>query len=493
MNHELNFITPKMSVFDELERLISAQKPNTDPSQFFASLGSPSVSIAVLDHGEITTQCYSTIGHNVKTRFQACSISKPVSAMAVMKLVEQGRLSLEDKIAPLLPEIIVEHLGPAALVQDITISHILSHTAGLTAWGFPGYVAADHPSPIDVILGTHGVNTTPVKLAGIPGRQWRYSGGGFILLQIAMEKVTSLSFPELMADLVLRPLEMHDSCYGVPEHGTDLAEAYLTGITPSPAQWHYLPEQATAGLWTTPADLLKVIHALQKSFAGGENTFLQKETAKLMLTEINSNQMSLGWVAPKNPGTWFGHTGSNDPGYRCTAMGTADLLGQKNEAFSNAECGIAVMTNSGLGVLPMFTALQTIKFLRGWREAATAQTDMQFVAPLSLPDRKVRGEWREWQGRWSSEYDEWTIDADGDGQPQARWRQTRPVRLLPAAICSEIFQEGESLDLVLDGVGSILRLAWRDGARSIDYMDPLTYKTTKLSRPRSKSLSLDKE
>lgn len=466
MNHEFDLIKPKMSVFDELEKLISAQKPNTDPSQFFALLGSPSVSIAVLDHGEITTQCYSTIGHNVKTQFQACSISKPVSAMAVMKLVEQGRLRPEDKIAPLLPEIVVEHLGPAALVQDITIAHILSHTAGLTAWGFPGYAAADHPSPINVILGTHGVNTTPVKLAGIPGRQWRYSGGGFILLQMALERITSLSFPELMAELVLRPLEMHDSCYGVPENGTDLAEAYLTGITPSPAQWHYLPEQATAGLWTTPADLLKVIHALQKSFAGGENTFLQKETAKLMLTEINSNQMSLGWVAPKKPGTWFGHTGSNDPGYRCTAVGTADLLGQKNEAFSSAECGIAVMTNSGLGVLPMFTALQTIKFLRGWRE---------------------------WQGRWSSEYDEWTIDADGEGQPQARWRQTRPARLLPAAICSEIFQEGESLDLVLDGVGSILRLAWRDGAQSIDYMDPLTYKTTKLSRARSESLSLDKE
>ncbi|ETS72925.1 hypothetical protein PFICI_15317 [Pestalotiopsis fici W106-1] len=471
-----------MTLFDEFENLILSQpQSHTEPSEFFASLGAPSVSIAVLDHGEITTRCYSTVGDGVKTRFQACSISKPISALAVMRLADQGRLSLDDKIAHLLSDKVVNSLGPADLVQEITFAHILSHTAGLNNGGFPGYSDIDHPSATDIVLGKSGVNTTPIKVVGIPGRQWRYSGGGFVLLQIALEKLTSLPFPQIMKELVLQPLGMHDSCYGTPEEEVELAKAYYTGVTQCSVPWHYLPELAAAGLWTTPGDLCKAIYALQQSLAGSENAFLKLDTAKRMLTEVDSNAMSLGWVAPKDPGTYFGHGGSNDPGYRCVAMGIADLLGQKKE-FPNADCGIAVMTNSAFGIEPAYAALQTIKYLKGWREATTVSVSMPFVAPLAVVHREIRGDWKDWMGQWSNGTDVWTIDADSDGQPQARWRERQPIKLLPAAICPEQYPEGESLDLVLNGVGVILRLAWAEGERSIESMDALAYKTTKLSR-----------
>ncbi|KAF3017201.1 hypothetical protein E8E14_012609 [Neopestalotiopsis sp. 37M] len=473
-----------MTLFDELEDLILSQpEQQTDPSKFFASLGAPSVSIAVLDHGKITTRCYSTVGDHVKTRFQACSISKPISALAVMRLADQGRLSLEDKIAPFLPEEIISSLGPAALVQEITFAQILSHTAGLNNWGFPGYSAVDHPSAIDIVLGKHGVNTTPFKVVGIPGRQWQYSGGGFVLLQIALEKLTSVSYPQLMQELVLRPLEMHDSCYGTPEEGVDLSEAYLTGVTKSSIPWHYFPELAAAGLWTTPGDLCKAVLALQRSLIGIENTFLKQETAKGMLTEVESNVMSLGWVAPKDPGTYFGHGGANDPGYRCVVMGIADLLGQHKD-FPNAESGIAIMTNSTYGIESAYTALQTIKYLKGWREASTVSANTPFVAPLAVIKHEVRGKWEEWIGKWSNDTEFWTIEAGIDGQPQAQWRDKPPIKLSPAAICPEQYAEGESLNLVLSGVGAILRLAWREGEKSVDYLDTLSHKTTKLSRTK---------
>ncbi|KAH6649035.1 beta-lactamase [Truncatella angustata] len=473
-----------MSLFNELDKLISSQKnPQVDPNEFFTSLGAPSVSIAVLDHGEISARCYSTIGDGTNTRFQACSISKPVTALAVMRLVDQGRLKLEDKIARFLPQIIVDNLGPAALVQEITIEHILSHTAGLTTSGFIGYSDADHPSPTEVVLGRHPVNSMPVQAVGVPGRQWSYSGGGYSLLQIALENLTSQPFTELMDELVLRPLEMNDSNYGTPGDGVKLAPSYWTGVTPSP-HWHYFPELAAAGLWTTPSDLCKVLHAVQRSLRGSDSSFLKTGTTKRMLTEVESNLMGLGWVAPKDPGTFFGHTGSNDPGYRCIAMGIADLVGQKKD-FLNGECGIVVMTNSSYGTLPAYTALQTINYLKGWRQGAIISQSTWFVTPMKLHNHETRGDWKDWQGRWVEKSDEWTIEADSDGQPQARWREKQPNRLLPAAICSKVFAEGESLDLVLDGVGAMMRLGWRDGERSIDYMDGLTYDVTKLSRAKS--------
>ncbi|KAF7537380.1 hypothetical protein G7054_g3771 [Neopestalotiopsis clavispora] len=408
-----------MTLFDELEDLILSQpEQQTDPSKFFASLGAPSVSIAVLEHGKITTRCYSTVGDHVKTRFQACSISKPISALAVMRLADQGRLSLDDKIAPFLPEEV-----------------------------------------------------------------WQYSGGGFVLLQIALEKLTSIRYPQLMQELVLQPLEMHDSCYGTPEEGVDLSEAYLTGVTKSSVPWHYFPELAAAGLWTTPGDLCKAVLALQRSLIGTENAFLKQETAKGMLTEVDSNVMSLGWVAPKDPGTYFGHGGANDPGYRCVLMGIADLLGQ-HEEFPNAECGIAIMTNSAYGIESAYTALQTIKYLKGWREASTVSANTPFVAPLAVIKHEVRGKWEEWIGKWSNDTESWTIEAGIDGQPQAQWRDKPPIKLLSAAICPEQYAEGESLNMVLSGVGAILRLAWREGEKSVDYLDSLAHKTTNLSKTK---------
>jgi CubicO group peptidase (beta-lactamase class C family) len=470
-----------MSTFRELGEILSAQtEPPSDPSTFLASLGSPSVSIAILDHGEITAHCYSTVGDDTTTRFQACSISKAVTAMGVMRLFDDGLIELDDKIIRYLPKTIVENLGPPALVNQVTIEHCLSHTAGLTASGFPGYASENHPSPDEVVLGKYPVNTERIQVVAVPGRQYSYSGGGYTLLQIVMEKITGKSFVEAMRDIVIEPLGMKSSKYGTPETGHRLATAHWTGFTPSP-HWHYFPEMAAAGLWTTPTDLCKVLHAVQKSLQGLQGAFLKQDTTKRMLTEIGSNFMALGWATTKDPGNYFGHIGSNDPGYRCVAMGIADVAGQRTE-FPNAECGVAVMTNSATGVLPAFTVLQTINYIKGWREGATVSKSMAIVTPMKVPSQVVRGEWRNWLGRWVGNNDEWIIEADGDGQPQARWHGRPPVRMLPAAICSSVLPEGESVDLVFDGLAAMMRLAWRDGKPSVNYIDGLTFAIAELSR-----------
>lgn len=100
-----------MEFLADLESLISSQDTtNESAAEFLAEIGSPSVSIAILDHGSITSKCISTVGGDSETLFQACSISKPITGMAAMRLVQAGKLQLDSKIVQLLPDRIISIL-----------------------------------------------------------------------------------------------------------------------------------------------------------------------------------------------------------------------------------------------------------------------------------------------------------------------------------------------------------------------------------------------
>lgn len=136
-----------MAIFDDVEALILANHPgHENVSAALASIGcSPSMSIATLENGVITSRCYSTVGNDTETLFQAASISKPVNALAVMKLIEQGKFTLDSTVGALLPKELLDILAdgsPASqrpIVEGITVKQLLSHTAGLNVHGFAGY------------------------------------------------------------------------------------------------------------------------------------------------------------------------------------------------------------------------------------------------------------------------------------------------------------------------------------------------------------------
>jgi CubicO group peptidase (beta-lactamase class C family) len=138
-----------------------------------------------------------------------------------------------------------------------------------------------------------------------------YSGGGITVLQLVLETVAGESFPSIVQKFVFEPLGMNRSFYSLPDNETNIAQAYYTGYTACEDRWRSNPEQAAAGLWTTPSEILKVVRALQESLVGNkEGNFLEKEIAQQMLIEV-SDGMALTWYAPKDPGLGFGHPGSN--------------------------------------------------------------------------------------------------------------------------------------------------------------------------------------
>ena len=222
------------------------------------------------------------------TLFQAGSISKPVAAVAAMKLVEEGKLRLDDNINSFLKSWKVPD-NAFTTEKKVTLRRIMSHSAGLTVHGFPGYAAGEPlPTIPQVLDGVKPANTPAVRVNGEPGTIWRYSGGGYTIMQLAMTDVTEKTFPALMTELVLSEAGMNESTYQNPlpsKLSGTAASGYLRDGTAVAGRYHTYPEMAAAGLWTTPSDLARFGIEMQKSREGRSNKILKKTTVEEMLHE----------------------------------------------------------------------------------------------------------------------------------------------------------------------------------------------------------------
>ncbi|HEX6863198.1 MAG TPA: serine hydrolase domain-containing protein, partial [Thermoanaerobaculia bacterium] len=173
----------------------------------------PGVSIAVIQDGRIDW----ARGYGVKeagksdpvtpeTMFQAASISKPIAALAALRLVQEGRLQLDEDVNAKLASWRVPE-NDLTREQKVTLRRLLSHSAGLTVHGFPGYAAdtADAPVPtlVQVLDGAKPANTAPIRVDILPGTQWRYSGGGYTVTQQLLTDVAKKPFPDLLQEKVL--------------------------------------------------------------------------------------------------------------------------------------------------------------------------------------------------------------------------------------------------------------------------------------------------
>jgi CubicO group peptidase (beta-lactamase class C family) len=198
-----------------------------------AELKIPAVSVAVVHNGTLVwAEGFGVRGSDGKpvtkeTLFQAGSISKPVAAMAALRLVQTGKLSLDANINQALTS---WHIPPSTVAPDatVTLRELLTHTAGMTVHGFPGYAAGSPlPTLIQVLDGTKPANTAPIRIEKIPGAEWNYSGGGFTVMQQALVDVTHESFPKLMASTVLGPIGMTHSTYEQPLPPSLMADAAI--------------------------------------------------------------------------------------------------------------------------------------------------------------------------------------------------------------------------------------------------------------------------
>ena len=291
-----------------------------------------------------------------QTLFQAGSISKPVAAMAALRLVQQGKLSLDADINGMLKswKVPASPLAPGAVV---TLRELLSHTSGLGIHGFPGYAAGSPvPTLVQVLNGEPPANTKAVRLEGKPGSQWNYSGGGYTVMQLLVEEVTHQPFASWLHDAVLVPLGMRHSTYGQPlpsSMGADVATPDAADGQPIPGGAHTYPEMAAAGLWSTPSDLARYVMDLQQSIKG-KGHVLDQPMAAQMLT-AGKGEWGLGIGIGGSAGhPYFQHFGVNE-GFESLLFG-----------YRDSGEGVVVMTNAAGGAELAREILRATAVAYGW-------------------------------------------------------------------------------------------------------------------------------
>ena len=242
------------------------------------------ISIAIANRTDLTTYCSGSGRYgqdfpvDPEMLFQAGSVSKPVFALTLLRYVDKGIIDLDADISGVLSDFVD---------TPVTFAALLSHTAGFNVHGFPGYHADRKPLSLEDVLSGRG-NTPKIKQTMPYAQQWCYSGGGTTLAQLAFTRITGMTLQDAFAQEVVAPLGLTRSGYFQPLPEDLAAHAAFGGKLGKQENrrhgYHYYPEHAAAGLWTTPTDLCKIGIALSRSIR--EGGLLNQETAQRMVSPI---------------------------------------------------------------------------------------------------------------------------------------------------------------------------------------------------------------
>ena len=295
----------------------------------------------------------------VDTLFQAGSISKPVAALAALLAVARGNLSLD---APINDYLTGWKLPDNALTRKtpVTLGQLLSHSAGTTVHGFGGYPAGTAlPTVPQILDGAPPANSPAVRVDLAPGTKFRYSGGGFTIMQQALIDRLQRPFPAILRADVLAPLGMDASSYDQPLPAARAAIA-AAGHDPEghviDGKRNVYPEMAAAGLWTTPRDLARFFLALQLARAGRPSPISPAIAAQMTTPRVAiapGADIGLGLFL-SHARHMFGHNGA-DAGFQSFASASFDR-----------GYGVVIMANSDNGHVLFPEIERTIAAEYGW-------------------------------------------------------------------------------------------------------------------------------
>jgi CubicO group peptidase (beta-lactamase class C family) len=304
------------------------------------------------------------------TLFQAGSISKSVTAFAALRLVEQGKLNLDEDVNLKLVSWKVSD-NQFTKNEKVTLRRLLSHTAGMTVPSLGGYKAGEYmPTTVQVLNGEKTSNE-PVRVDRVPGKEFRYSGGGYVVVQQLMMDVMGKSFPVLMHDLVFAPLGMAHSTFVAPLPKSLWPKAAQPYDEPHNG-WYFYSAMAPAGLWTTPSDLCLFAIEVEKAY-GGQSELLSRSLAREMLNYHSDEIYGLGFaLGQRGRAMRFWHSGRNG-GYQSLF-----------EAYPEVGQGSAVMTDGAGGLGLILEIQRAIAEEYGWPDGRMETHTLAQVDPSTL-------------------------------------------------------------------------------------------------------------
>lgn len=420
-----------------------------------AALHVPGASVAVIHDGAIQWARgfgVAAIGGPAVTPdnlFQAGSISKPVTAVAALSLVQEGKLHLDSDVNLALTSWKIPAI-PLTGEAKVTLRELLSHSAGVNVPGFYGYASnALLPTLVATLNGAAPANNPAIVVDVEPGTQYHYSGGGYTIVQQLLIDVSGEPFPRLLQDRVLGPFGMTRSGFLQPlpeDRKSEAVTPYLANGDPVGGGPHIYPELAAAGLWTTPSDLARFAIGVQNAVTGRATQVLSQAMAKEMLTQ-GLGHYGLGPMiggSPERP--YFWHAGVN--------IGFASLM----VCYETGD-GAVIMTNGMRGLELADELMRGIAHEYGWPDFAPVARKLAKVDP-KLFDGYV--------GRYRLAPDViLTISREGDrlfaqtaGQPQ--------IELFPASNRDYFFKEADVLiSFESDGQGLATGLIFQQNGQNM--------------------------
>jgi CubicO group peptidase (beta-lactamase class C family) len=417
----------------------------------------PGVSIAVINGGRIEwargygfRETGSSEPVTPTTLFQAGSISKPVAAMGALRLVQDGKLELDEDVNQRLVSWKVPE-NDFTKEKKVTLRRLLSHSAGLTVHGFPGYAAdATVPTLVQVLDGAKPANTPAIRPDVVPGSRWRYSGGGYTVMQQLVVDVTGKPFPRFMRETVLARLGMKLSSYEQPlppQRAGDAATGHFESGAAVPGKWHTYPEMAAAGLWTTPSDLSRFAIEIQRSAAGNSRKVLSPEMTRQMLTrQIDNAGLGL-FLDGEGRSARFSH-GGRDAGFDAMLV-----------AYTEGGQGAVVMTNANIDGDLLGEVLRSIAYEYRWPDYLPKERELARVDPQVC--QEYAGEYAFAGSRVLR------VTADGDRLFGQFTDETVKYELLPDSATRFFSESGPSFTFVRNGEGHVIAARFQMGGQNI--------------------------
>jgi CubicO group peptidase (beta-lactamase class C family) len=362
--------------------VLTDDKPagSTTLQKRMAELHVPGISIAVVHNSRIDwAKGYGVawVGGpavTTETLFQAASISKPVTALAVLRLVEAGKIQLDHEANEYLNDWKIPETDFTAQ-SKVTVAELLNHTAGINIEGFPGYISGEPiPTLAQMLRGEPPAFGPAITVTSMPGSKFRYAGGGYVVVRKLLTDVTGQPFDQLMHTSVLVPLGMTHSTFQQPLPTELVANAALPhdadGLVFKRGA-HTYPEQAPDGLWTTASDVAGYMLAMQKSLQGGG--FLSRDVSQRMFRP-GKEHWGLGPIIGKDPvHPYFMFSGGN-AGFISVFV-----------AYENGD-GVAVLTNAEEGGALIPEVVHTVARVYGWPDFQPVRRHSVALSPGSLDE-----------------------------------------------------------------------------------------------------------
>lgn len=325
----------------------------------------PGISCAYVDAaGKVTTEYYgvSDKEKNIlvddNTIFPACSMSKFVTAICLMRLHEEKVIDIDSPVNDYLRQWKLFTMDGNE--SEVTIRALMCHTAGIVDGEESFYgLRRNHPeiNLLEILEGKTSYNNRPVRVEKMQGETFEYSDAGYCVLQLLVEERMNAVFEDVVKEIIFDKLHLKNTFFASPENltyyesnrvmatGYDGEGLAIAGRFPS------CPDLAGSGLWSTPKELLVIAKEFVAAFHG-RSDFLQKKSAREMATPVDKFQwtglgvfiegedvlMTQGW----------GEHGQCMMKMNCRTEAISVVMTNRNPEMDQSESGVEWFANKRL-------------------------------------------------------------------------------------------------------------------------------------------------